>query len=140
MIVFAKVIQPQIEWLMGMPNDLSAYSALAGNASVAIKLLSFALSSAAFGEEILFRGFLLHQLSAILGRSSGPPRRDCGERPYLRSGAPGAGPVGVVMSALVGLVFAWAWFRNGRNLRALILAHALIDTYGIAMLYLGLLA
>lgn len=140
-IAIGAVVQPQIEKLMGIRSDLSAYGALAGNAGVALRLLGVALTSAAFGEEILFRGFLLHQLTAIFGTG-----RSARLAAIVASGLTFGmahlvqGPVGVVTTALVGLLFAWAWFRSGRNLWALILAHALIDTYGIALLYLGLLA
>lgn len=47
---------------------------------------------------------------------------------------------GVVTTGIVGLILAWAWFRSGRNLWALIIAHAIMDSYSIAMLYFGLYA
>jgi membrane protease YdiL (CAAX protease family) len=140
MIAIATFIQPQIERLLGIRSDLSSYRALAGNASTALKLLGFALTSAAFGEEVLFRGLLLHQITAIFGSSNAVRRvaiatsaSTFGLAHYIQ------GPLGIVTTGAVGLVFAWAWFRSGRNLWALILAHALIDTHGIAMLYFGLI-
>lgn len=135
---FGEVVQPLIEQLLGMRSDYSGYGALAGNAKAALQLFAFALASAAIGEEILFRGFLLHQLTAILG---------CGNGARWASIVAGGaifgvahliqGPLGVLNTAIVGVIFGWAWFRSGRNLWALILAHALIDSYGIGMLYLG---
>jgi uncharacterized protein len=47
------------------------------------------------------------------------------------------GPVGVISTGVVGMIFGWGWFRSGRNLWALILGHALVDTYGIAMMFFG---
>jgi uncharacterized protein len=138
-IVLGTIIQPQIERLLGIRSDLSAYGALEGNEAVALQLLAFALTSAAFGEEILFRGFLLHQLTAILGEGD----RQRWVAIVISGLAFGLahwvqGLLGVVTTGLVGLLFAWAWFRSGRNLWALILAHALLDTYSIALLYFGL--
>jgi uncharacterized protein len=133
-----EVVQPLIERLLGMQPDYSGYGALAGNAKAALQLIAFALTSAAIGEEILFRGFLLHQLNAILGSGNGAR--------WASIVAGGAifgvahliqGPLGVINTGIVGVIFGWAWFRSGRNLWALILAHALVDSYGIAMLYLG---
>ncbi len=136
--LFGEASQPLIERLLGMRSDYSGYGALAGNAEAALRLLGFALISAAIGEEILFRGFLLHQLTGILG--SGDRARWTS---IVASGVIfGAahfiqGPLGMVSTGLVGAIFAWAWFRSDRNLWAMILAHALTDTYGITMLYLG---
>lgn len=87
---------------------------------------------------MLFRGFFLHQVTAIFGEGAVARRAA-----ILASGALFGvahfiqGWLGIVFTGLMGVVFAWAWFRSGRNLWALIMAHALIDTYGIAMMYLG---
>lgn len=133
-----EIVQPIIERLMGMRSDYSGYGALAGNARLALQLLAYAWISAAIGEEILFRGFLLHQLTAIFGT---------GNKTRLAAIVAGGvvfglahamqGPFGIVMTGIVGAIFGWAWFRSGRNLWAMMLAHALVDTYGIGMLYLG---
>ncbi|HTG39007.1 type II CAAX endopeptidase family protein [Sphingomonas sp.] len=137
-LAFGHFIQPVLNRSLGSDIDLSGYGALAGNAEVALRLLGMALTSAAFGEEILFRGFLLHQLTAVLGS---------GARARWAAIVAGAvlfgfahamqGPVGMVTTGLVACLFGWAWFRSGRNLWAMILAHALIDSFGISMLYLG---
>jgi membrane protease YdiL (CAAX protease family) len=135
---FGEVLQPLIEHLLGMRSDYSGYGALAGNATAALQLLGFALVSAAIGEEILFRGFLLHQMTAILGSKKAAQWSAIvvggiifGVAHLIQ------GPLGMLNTGIVGLIFGWAWFRSGRNLWALILAHALIDSYGIAMLYFG---
>ncbi len=141
MIVFGSVLLPLIQQVLGMRSDLSAYGALEGNAPAALKLLGMALTSAAFGEEILFRGFLLHQLTAILGAGDAA-RRTAIATSGITFGLAhfNQGPFGIATTGIVGLAFAWVWFRTGRNLWALILAHALVDTYGIALLYLGFYA
>lgn len=137
-IVFGWVVQPAIEHALDMRPDYSAYRALMGNVPAVLKLLGFALLSAAFAEEVLFRGFLLHQLTAIFG--SGTRTRWVsifaggtvfGLAHYVQ------GPLGMLTTGIVGMVFGWAWFRTQRNLWALMLAHALIDIHGIGMLYYG---
>jgi membrane protease YdiL (CAAX protease family) len=47
------------------------------------------------------------------------------------------GPLGVFNASVIGMLFGWAWFRSVRNLWATILAYALVDPYGIGMLFLG---
>lgn len=141
LIAFGAIFIPVMQRLLEMRSDLSAYGALAGNATAARKLLGMALTSAAFGEEILFRGFLLHQLTAVLGSGS-TARRSAIALSGLSFGLAHfiQGWFGIATTGIVGAIFAWAWYRTGRNLWALILAHALVDSYGIAMLYFGLYA
>jgi uncharacterized protein len=132
------LVQEFLYYVLDQKPDLSGYGALVGNAPAALRLLSFALTSAAIGEEILFRGFLLHQLSEVLGHG----KRARWLAVLLAGAAFGLGhwiqgPLGIIQTGLVGVIFGWAWFRSGRNLWALILAHAMTDTFGIAMLYFG---
>lgn len=136
--LFGEIVQPTIERLLGIKVDYSGYGALAGNAGAALSLLAYALTSAAIGEEILARGFLLHQLTGTLGSRTGARWAAIALGAILFGLAHWMqGPVGVISTGLVGAIFGWAWFRTGRNLLALILAHALTDTFGIAMLYFG---
>jgi uncharacterized protein len=137
-IVFGETVQPLIERMFGMKSDYSGYGALAGNAEAALRLFLFALLSAALGEEILFRGFLLHQLEEGFGANVVVRSVAIVASAVLFGFAHALqGVVGVLTTGLIGAVFAWSWFQSGRNLWALMLAHALIDAYGIGMLYLG---
>jgi len=137
-IALAQAGEALINWLLGVHPDLSGYGALKGNAQLALQLLGLGLVSAALGEEILFRGFLLHQLTEIFGASN--RARWCS---ILISGTlfglahSMQGLAGIITTGLVGSIFSWAWFRSGRNLWALMVAHALVDSFGIGMLYLG---
>lgn len=139
--VVAEVLEPLIDHVFGLKPDYGGYGALAGNRTAALRMLALALTSAAIGEEILFRGFLLHQLTGILG-SGKAVRWGAIVAGGVLFGAAHAmqGPLGVINTGVVGVIFGWAWFRTGRNLWAMILAHALIDSYSIAMMYLGWLA
>lgn len=133
-----QITEPAVNWLFGAQSDLSGYGALKGNAQLAIKLLAFALTSASIGEEILFRGFLMHQLTALF-EPGGRARWAIIVASGILFGLAHhiQGPVGIVSTGLVGTILGWAWFKSGRNLWALIIAHALIDSFGIAMLYFG---
>lgn len=133
-----ELLQPMIEGILGEPTDYSGYGALAGNLPAALRLLGFALLSAAIGEEIVARGFLLHQLSALTGES-----RVAKIAGILIAAAifglahAKQGTSGVIATAIIGAAASWVWFRSGRNLPAVMLAHALTDSYGVAMLYAG---
>jgi membrane protease YdiL (CAAX protease family) len=137
-VAVGEVIEPMIEHALGQPADYSGYGALAGNLPAAARLFGFALISAAIGEEIVCRGFLLSQLERLFGPGDGARwaaiviAGGVFALAHLKQGASG-----VIAIALIGLAMGWAWFRSGRNLWALIGAHALTDAYGIGMIYFG---
>jgi uncharacterized protein len=137
-IVVAEVMVHVLQWLTGIDQDLSGYGALKGNLALTLQLLAGALLSAAIGEELIFRGFLLPQLLALTSILRAGPW------PALLVGAvlfaiPHAaqGPVGLFVTGTMGLLLGWAFLRSGWNLYAMILAHALIDIVGLGRLYLG---
>jgi len=136
--IFGAVSEPVFDRLLGLKADYTGYGALVGNPLLALRLLGFALISASIGEEILFRGFLQYQLTALLG-----PDTMARWAIILAGGAIFGvahyiqGPLGIINTGIAGAIFGWAWFRTDRNLWALILAHALTDSFGIGMLYFG---
>lgn len=141
-VVVAGVITPLVEpWLSelaGEPVDYSGYGALQGNAPAALALIGRAMLSAAIAEELVFRGFLLHQLDALLGSRRWAPTVAV----LVAAAIFGAmhwpqGWVGVVVTGLAGAVFGAVFFLARRNLWAVMLAHAWVDIWGVATLYFG---
>ncbi|NJC29947.1 hypothetical protein GGR79_001414 [Xanthomonas arboricola] len=131
-------VQPLIDALTGTKADYSGYGALLGNVNAAAHLAGGAWLSAALGEELVFRAFLMHHLDHLLGHYRGGR--------VMAAVAGGAlfgamhltqGISGVLLTGLVGALFGYVYLRSRRNLWAMILAHGLIDTWGIATLYLG---
>ncbi|MCI4590793.1 CPBP family intramembrane metalloprotease [Sphingobium sp. BYY-5] len=106
-ILFGEIGQPLLEWLLGTRVDYSGYGALVGNERAALQLLAYALTSAAIGEEVLFRGFFLHQMTAIFGEGAAARRAA-----ILASGALFGiahfiqGWLGILFIGIMGLVFA----------------------------------
>lgn len=96
-------------------------------------LVPVAWGSAAFGEELLLRGFLLNRLAAVHGTTAGLILQAL----VFSLGHTYQGLGGVVNIFVVGLVLGWFYLRAGRNLWPAIAAHGLIDTVGITLLYLG---
>ncbi len=93
---------------------------------------------AAFGEEVSYRGYLLNRAA------------DCGARTnYAYWGAViitavlfgyghyYKGPAGILDSGVAGLILGAAYIISGRNLWTTVLAHGLIDTFSLTLLYLG---
>jgi CAAX protease family protein len=114
-------------------------ASIQGDAFVfAVWIVLVVWGSAAFGEELFARGFVLDRLQIVFGR--GAPGIVLAV--LMQAALFGAlhaiqGPSGVVITAFVGIVFAGVYFASGRNLWAPILAHGLTDTIGLTLIYLG---
>jgi membrane protease YdiL (CAAX protease family) len=95
--------------------------------------------AAAFGEEMLFRGFMMTRLLAIIGSDGFAARALAviGQAALFAAGHAYLGPRGVIAAGLLGVVFSTLYFRNGRNLWPLFIAHGLIDTVSLTLLYFG---
>lgn len=136
LLVLGVIVAPLVEQLMQTKTDFSSYGDLAGNLPATAALLGGVWLSAAIGEELLFRVFLLHQLDALLARIRG--------RALLVPLIVGVifglvhapqGPAGIVTTGIAGVLLTWTYQRSGRNLWALVLAHGLIDTLAVLSAY-----
>ena len=109
-----------------------------GNLRLALTYLPIVWGFAAFGEEISYRGYLLNRAADCGGRTS-----------YAYWGAVIVtavlfgyghyykGPAGILDSGIAGLILGGAYLISGRNLWTTVLAHGLIDTFSLPLLYLG---
>jgi uncharacterized protein len=95
--------------------------------------------SAAFGEEMLFRGFFFTRLLKLL-----PPTRTWAAIAVVMQAVLFGslhlylGMSGALVAGLLGIVLATVYLLGGRNLWASILLHGLIDSTSITLIYLGL--
>jgi membrane protease YdiL (CAAX protease family) len=110
----------------------------AGNWRVALMYLGIVWTFAAFGEEIAYRGYLLTRAAEVGGRSPLAWWISVivvsvlfGYGHYYK------GPAGILDSAVAGLILGSAYLLSGRNLWTTVLAHGLIDTFGVVSLYFG---
>lgn len=99
--------------------------------------LPVAWGSAAFGEELIFRGFVRDALERLLGPG----------KPYATSLSIVLqailfgllhlyqGPGGAANAAAIGLVLGFVWLVSGRNLWAGIVIHGLIDFSAMSAIY-----
>jgi CAAX protease family protein len=122
------------------PQNFTRFGNIRGNT---LRYLSFLIplgwGTAAFGEELVYRGFLNTRLSTALG---GTPAAEAlagvAQAALFGSAHAYLGPTGVMNATAIGLVAAAVYAADGRNLWPLIVAHGLVDTVGITVLYLGL--
>lgn len=120
------------------PVQSGQVGAVAGNLPMLLGMLAIAWSTAAFGEEVLFRGFLLGRLRALLGGGLGVGVVAAFVQALLFGLAHAyQGPTGILVTGLIGLVFGLLYLRM-RSLWPLVIAHGLIDTVGLLALYAGM--
>jgi membrane protease YdiL (CAAX protease family) len=101
--------------------------------------LAIVWTFAAFGEEIGYRGYLTLRGSDALGGSTAAWIIATVAAAILFGfGHYYKGPVGIVDSGVAGLILGAAYLLSGRCLWTTILAHGLIDTTGVLLLYFGL--
>lgn len=93
---------------------------------------------AAFGEEIAYRGYLTLRGAGALGGSRWAwIAATIAAALLFGFGHFYKGPVGIVDSGVAGLILGAAYLLSGRCLWTTILAHGLIDTTGVLLVYFG---
>jgi len=100
-------------------------------------MLAVAWTSAAIGEELLFRGFLQGRLRALFGGGRGAALAAVAVQAVLFGVAHAyQGPTGILVTGAIGLVFGLLYLRI-RTLWPLVIAHGVVDTIGLVALYAG---
>jgi membrane protease YdiL (CAAX protease family) len=124
--------------LLGWPPISTAhYGELTGKLPRFLWLLAVAWTSAAFGEEMLFRGFVLTRVEALVGRTmQGAVVAVVFQAILFGAAHYKQGPTGMVSAGMVGLVYG-AFYARFRTLVPLIIAHGLTDTVGLLVIYSG---
>lgn len=104
--------------------------------SLALWVLAVAWFAAGFGEELIWRGFLMDRLMRLKGISGRlwlavVLQAAVFGLPHLYQGW-----AGVIVTGVVGLLFGWLRIRSNWNLWPLIIAHGLVDTISMCAGYL----
>lgn len=118
--------------------DMSGYSWLQGNLPLFLLALVAVWIVSSFGEEVVYRGFLMNRV-AEAGGDSGLAWFAAVLVSAIVFGLAhfGWGFVGIVQTTFMGLALALSYVVLKRNLLALVLAHVLLDTLLLAQLYTG---
>ncbi|MDA0978400.1 MAG: type II CAAX endopeptidase family protein [Proteobacteria bacterium] len=92
-----------------------------------------AWGSAAVGEELLARGFLLHRIEGLSNTAIAVILQAI----LFAAAHAYQGWMGVVSIFLLAIIFGIVYIRCGRHLLPLILAHGIIDSISLTLVYLG---
>ncbi len=118
--------------------DMSSYGWLHGNPGMLMLALVGVWIVSSFGEELIYRGFLINRIAEIGDNS----RKAVIAAVVISSLVFGLihfswGLTGVVQTTVMGFVLALAYLKLGRKLWPLIIAHGVMDTLLIVQLYLA---
>jgi CAAX protease family protein len=132
------VSQPLLVRWIGKEPDLSDFNMLSGNPGMTLLFLALAWTLAAFGEEMVHRGYLMNRVADLFNRTRGA---------WIISlvvvhigfgiGHAYQGPTGAIDEALMGLLLGVLYLSTGRNLSVPIVAHGVADSIDFILMFLG---
>jgi membrane protease YdiL (CAAX protease family) len=142
LIAATQLLLPLALYITGRVPDLHAFRALENNTAALLAGLVIVWTVAAFGEEMLFRGFLLNMIYRLLPGGDKRSRMNWITALAASSILFGCahayqGPAGMIMTGCIGFGFGIIYLLTRRNLWPSILTHGLYDTVGFISIYLG---
>ena len=126
--------------ITGMPQqaDMSGYQFLKDNLGLLLLTLAGVYIASSFGEEVIYRGFLINRISEI-----GKGTQTAVVIAVILSAVIFGlvhyewGPMGVVQTFFMGLVLGICYIKLKKRLWILVMAHAYMDTILMIQLYLA---
>jgi len=132
------VTQPLLIRVLHKKPDLDLFRALNGNIKLTLLAIAGAWTLAAFGEEMVYRGYLMNRVADLFDRT---PAAWIASLFIVHVGFGLAhayqGIIGIIDEALMGFILGIAYLRCGRSLAVPIIAHGLCDTIDVILIYLG---
>jgi len=133
------VENPVLYRLTGRYPDLDTFADLVGNVRLLAILIALNLVLAAFGEEMVWRGYALPRVAEVMGGSTIAWAASI----IAVNAAFGLahlyqGESGTVQAAVQGVLLGLLYLATGRNLLAPIAAHFMANNCDFVMIYLGL--
>lgn len=131
-----QIVTPLLARITGHAPDLSNFRSMIGNVPQLLFWLAVTWSIAAFGEEMVYRGYILNRAAGALGRGW----LAWVFAAILSSALFGLmhnyqGVAGMIDVAFFALIPVIAYLLSGRNLWIPILAHGIGDTIGFVLIF-----
>jgi membrane protease YdiL (CAAX protease family) len=133
------VSQPLLMRWTGRPPDLELFRALHGNIKWTLIAIAGSWTLAAFGEEMVYRGYLLNRIAGLLRFTrpawiAGLIVSSC----VFGGGHLGQGITGQLVNAFDGLVLGVIYLACRRRLGVPIIAHGITDTLDVLLMFAGM--
>jgi membrane protease YdiL (CAAX protease family) len=138
-VLYVAALVPLIELLTGEPIDYSSMTQLKGDLPTTIVWLLIVWATAAFGEEIIFRGYLMRQFVKFFGDSKISLAINillcCSFFGYMHMQQ---GITGQLVAASTGALFSIIFYMRKYDLWFMVIIHGVFNTLGIFSFYFGL--
>jgi len=97
-----------------------------------------AWTAVAFGEEMMYRAFLINQLGELFqGNKLRKVLALLLSAVFFGLVHFYQGPIGMIITGLTGLIFGVIYMWSGRNLWVTIIAHGLVNTLSFVLVFFG---
>lgn len=135
LVLFSRFLQPYF-YLIGERPDISQLFIIKDNLPILIFSIILVWATAAFLEELVFRGFLIPALEILFGRN----RWSTWVALLLSSMIFGLihawqGISGILITTCIGFIFGIAYLLNGRRIWPIIAVHGIVDTITLVSIY-----
>lgn len=131
-------LEPLLARVTGNLPDVSQFAPLIGNAFFLFLSLIVSWTLAAFGEELVYRGYLMNRVADLVGANrSGWVISLIAISILFGVSHLYQGTSGVIVITLHGLLLGALYLATGRNLWVPIIAHGVNDTVGFILIFLG---
>jgi len=133
------LIAPLLQRLTHEPINLSQVTPVNNDLPLLIFWLAISWTTAAFGEEMVYRGYLLNRVADLFRRSrAGWVIGLVVSSALFGFGHAYQGITGILETFLFGGVMAGLYLAGGRNLWLLIISHGVYDSAALVLIFLGL--
>ncbi len=132
------VMLPSVTHITGQPIDISELKAYTENLSTTLSLLAIIWVSAAFGEEIVFRGYLMRQFTKFFGSSKISLIINILLFGFIFGWVHAyQGISGQILAGITGMILAIIFHIRKSDLWFNIAVHGFVDTVALLFIYNG---
>lgn len=137
-LIYIYILVPSVGYLTGQPIDYSEFIAFKGDLPAILSFLPFVWATAAFGEEIVFRGYLMRQFTKFFGSSKISLIMN-----LLLFGFTFGwlhayqGITGQIITGIIGMFLAVIFHLRKSDLWFNVAVHGFIDTVALVYMYYG---
>jgi membrane protease YdiL (CAAX protease family) len=131
------ITQPFLVRVLHQKPDLSVFNSVAGNWKIALFFIGLSWSLAAFGEEMVYRGYLMNRMAGLLKQTRAAWIVSL-IAVHLVFGLAHAyqGITGIIDEGFMGLLLGVVYLRTRRNLAVPIVAHGVSDSIDVILMFL----
>lgn len=137
-VVGVQIIAFNLPGMQVAPIDETRFNPMVGNVPLLLISVLAAWTTIAFGEEMLFRAFLITKFEELFASSKFATTFAVAGSTILFGAAHFAeGPLGFFSNGAFGLLLSLIYLRTGKNLWVTIIAHALANTLRFILVFYG---